>query len=111
MSNPLTIMWPGQSGQKYEFWIYKRGTTFTQPCPGIYIHAKETTPNKWTPVYIGQAENINVRLTNHEQESCVNRNGATHVHVRIVNDETVRLREEEDLIHCWKPACNTHHAG
>src|SRR5579864_1443611 len=111
MSEAPTIMWSGQSGQQYKFWIFERGTTFTGDPPGIYIHAKQTTPHKWTPIYIGQTGGINVRLTNHEQESCVDRNGATHIHVRIVTDENLRLQQEEDLIRQWKPACNTHHAG
>jgi len=109
MSEPLKINWTGQSGTTYPFWIYIRGTTFKEPCPGIYIHAKETKPHSWTPVYIGQTENINERLTNHEQKQCVDRNGATHIHIRIITDEAQRLAEEKDLIQKWKPACNTHY--
>jgi excinuclease UvrABC nuclease subunit len=108
MSEATKINWTGKSGTKYQFWIHPRGKKFREPCPGIYIHAKETKPHTWTPVYIGQTENINVRLTNHEQEECVNRNNATHIHVRIVTDETSRLAIEKDLIERWEPPCNTH---
>jgi hypothetical protein len=108
MSNPQEVYWAGRSGQRYNFWTYVRGTTFSEPCPGIYIHAKVTPSNTWAPVYIGQTEDINVRLTNHEQENCVNQNGATHIHIRIVKDEDERLAAEKDLIQQWEPPCNTH---
>jgi excinuclease UvrABC nuclease subunit len=111
MSEAAEIQWSGKSGMRYRFWIYPRGTTFGEPCPGIYIHAKETTSNTWTPIYIGQAENINKRLTNHEQEQCVNRHGATHIHVSIFTDEASRLSAERDLIEQWGPPCNTQYVS
>jgi excinuclease UvrABC nuclease subunit len=111
MSEPLEIYWSGKSGAKYTFWIHPRGTKFTEPCPGIYIYAKETSPHKWSPVYIGQSENINLRLTNHEQQECVDQNGATHIHVSIFTDEARRLAAEKDLIQQWEPPCNTQYVS
>ncbi len=107
MSDPLEIYWSGKSGTKYRFWIYVRGPTFKEPCPGVYIYAKQTEPHRWAPpLYIGQTENVNERLTDHEKEECVNRNSATHIHIRIVTDQKSRLAIEKDLIEKWKPACN-----
>ena len=104
-----TIKWKGQSGTEYPFWIYSRGTEFPDPCPGIYIHAKEISAHQWRPVYIGQTEDINVRLRDHEQRQCVNDAGAGHIHVGIVKDEQTRLAIEKDLILQWQPNCNTHY--
>ena len=54
-----------------------------------------------------KTENVNVRLTNQEQQECVDQNGATHIHVSIITDEKSRLAIEKDLIQQWKPVCNT----
>ena len=109
MIEPQTIKWQGQSGKEYTYWIYPRGTTFTGEQAGNYIHAKETKPNFFTPVYIGQTNDLNRRLTNHEQQSCVDKNGATHLHVHANASEADRLAEEKDLILRWQPVCNTQH--
>ena len=103
----LKIYWKDKSGTRRRFWIYPRGTKFNEPCPGIYIYARETSPHKWIPIYIGQTENVNVRLTNHEQQECVDENGATHIHVSIITNEKSRLAIEKALIQQWKPVCNT----
>ena len=107
MNNSLQIYWKDKSGTSHRFWIYRRGTKFNEPCPGIYIYARETSPHKWIPIYIGQTENLNVRLTNDEQQECVDQNGATHIHVKTVTDEKSRFTIEKELIQQWTPVCNT----
>ncbi len=108
MNKSLQIYWKDKSGTSHRFWIYPRGTKFNEPCPGIYIYARETSPHQWIPIYIGQTQNVNVRLANHEQQECVDRNGATHIHVSIITDERSRLAIEKDLIQQWKPVGNRH---
>ena len=106
MSEAPTIMWPGQSGKQYQYWIYLIGTSFKEE-PGNYIFAKETSTGRWTPCYIGQTENLNQRLGDHEKEACAERHGATHIHVRLNNGgKAARCAEEADLIKKWKPPCN-----
>jgi hypothetical protein len=107
MNKSLEIYWKDKSGIRHRFWIYPRGTKFNEPCPGIYIYARETAPHKWIPIYIGQTENVNVGLADHEQQECVDRNGATHIHVTIVTSDKSRLASTKDLIEKWKPVCNT----
>lgn len=106
MNKSPLIYWKDKSDTSHRFWIYPRGTRFNEPCPGIYIYARETAPHKWVPIYIEQTENVNVRLANHHRE-CVDRNGATHIHVSIITDEKSRFALEKDLIEQWKPVCNT----
>jgi hypothetical protein len=106
MSKSLQIYWKDKSGTRHRFWIYPRGTKFNEPCPGIYIYARETSPHKWSPIYIGQTKNVNVRLTNHEQQECLDQNGVTHIHVSIITDDNSRLTIQKDLIEHWKPVCN-----
>ena len=107
MNKSPQIYWKDKSGTSHRFWIYPPGTKFNEPCPGIYIYARETSPHKWIPIYIGQTENVNVRLTNHEQQERVDQNGATHIHVSIITDDKSRPAIEKDLIQQWKPVCNT----
>ena len=107
MNKSPQIYWKDKSGTSHRFWIYPRGTKFNEPCSGIYVYARETSPHKWTPIYIGQTENVNVRLTNDEQRECVDQNGATHIHVKTVTDEKSRFTIEKELIQQWTPVCNT----
>ena len=98
MSEVPTINWFGISGRKYEYWIYKIGTTFKEE-PGNYIFAKETKTSYWSPSYIGETENLNQRLTDHEKESCARKHGATHIHTHLnASGEEARRQEENDLI-------------
>jgi predicted GIY-YIG superfamily endonuclease len=106
MSEAPTIMWPGQSGKNYKYWIYSFDTSFKEE-PGNYIFAKETRPGYWSPCYIGQTENLNQRLGDHDKEACAKRHGATHIHAHVNNNgEPARRAEEKDLIQRWKPPCN-----
>ena len=98
-------MWSGLSGEKYKYWIHPLGTTF-KALPGNYIFAKETSPDHWLPVYIGQTESLRDRLGGHEKEACAKRNGATHIHAHLNSSKQARLAEEKDLILKWKPPCN-----
>jgi hypothetical protein len=100
------IMWPGASGKEYKYWIFPMNTSFNDE-PGNYIFAKETSPGKWSPIYIGETDSLKDRLSNHEKMPCVNRYGGTHIHVHTnSSDEKVRRAEESDLIAKWSPPCN-----
>ena len=100
-----TINWTGQSGQQYKYWIHPIGTNFKSE-GGNYIFAKEISPNRWQPVYIGQTSDLSERFDNHHKEHCIKSNGATHIHVHTNASETSRLAEERDLIQKWDPVCN-----
>lgn len=106
MSDPQTIIWTGQSGKTYTYFIHPIDTTFKE-APGNYIFAKESSPGRWTPVYIGQTKDLSDRLRDHEKEGCARRHGATHVHAHVnIAGESARLAEERDLLGRWKTACN-----
>ena len=106
MTDAMQIKWAGQSGREYTYGIYPLGTTFKEEA-GNYIFAKETSPNRWMPCYIGQTENLNRRLGDHEKEACAKRHGASHTHAHLTaGGEAVRKAEEKDLILKWKPPCN-----
>lgn len=109
MNNDNTITWEGESGNNYKYWILPIDSSFKDE-PGNYIFAKETEPNTWVAVYIGQTDSLKKRLENHNEDSCVQRNGATHIHAHTNSSgEDARKSEEQDLIPKWKPTCNDLH--
>jgi len=100
-----TIEWTGESGQTYKYWIYPIGHTLKAEA-GNYIFARETKPNTYAPVYIGQTENLNERFDNHHKKDCINGQKATHIHAHLNAKKQARLDEEADLIAKWQPFCN-----
>ena len=107
MANEPEIMWSGVSGQEYKYWINPIGASFKRVA-GNYIFAKKTKANTWTPIYIGETDSLQRRLTpNHEKMRCVERYGGTHVHTHTGNDdEAIRRNEEADIRDKWNPPCN-----
>jgi len=104
-----TITWKGKSGTEYKYWIYPIGATF-KDAPGNYMFIKETQPNTFWPIYIGETESLADRLQNpetHHKRACTKREGATHLCAHINSSgEKARLAEEEDLIKAYGPRCN-----
>ncbi len=102
-----TIMWSGKSGKKYEYWIYPMTMAFQDDEPGNYIFAKENSPGRFSPVYIGETQNLKERLSNHNELPCITRNGGTHIHVHTTpGTESTRKAEEADLLAKWDTPCN-----
>ena len=102
-----TIDWPGQSGKTYRYWF---ATEIANPSmkeeAGNYMFVKQIASG-WVPVYVGQTNNLNSRLTNHPELPCVRRNGGTHLMAHTtLGGEAARLEEEADLIARWNPPCN-----
>lgn len=101
-----TIEWQGQSGKSYKYWINRLSPNFVAK-PGNYIFAKEVSPGRFMPVYIGQTGDLSERFENHHKAACIRSNGATHIHAHTnTAGEASRLMEEADLVARWKPACN-----
>jgi hypothetical protein len=102
-----SIMWPGGSGRQYWYAIYPRHWRFGPGQPGNYIYAVESAPSRFLPLYIGQTDDLNRRLLEHDSEFNLFR--ATHLcaHFNYYDYGAFgRLAEERDLIELWQPACN-----
>lgn len=101
-----TILWAGASGTQYKYWILDMDASLKDQ-PGNYIFAREVSPGRWVPLYIGETDSLRRRLADHEKLPCVRRNGGTHIHAHTSSsDEDVRRAEESDLIKKWDPPCN-----
>ena len=101
-----TYNWPGKSGGEYAYRIYKLPASFNDT-PGNYIFAVETSPRTWTPIYIGETEDLSERFDQHHAMPCISEYLATHIHVHA-NDggRADRDNEADDLIARWDPPCN-----
>ena len=105
-STTKTHTWIGNSGKTYQYWIYPIGTSF-KPEPGNYIYAKYGGSLGWVAAYVGQTGNLRERLSNHPEEPCARRHGATHIHARVNSGgEMARRNEESDVIIRHLPPCN-----
>ena len=106
MTDERTMMWSGISGKEYKYWIVSIGASF-KPVAGNYIFAKETSPNTWAPIYVGETDNLERRLSDHDKLPCVRRYGATHIHSHTsVDDNASRRKEEADIRDKWNPPYN-----
>ena len=101
-----TCVWTGESGTRYAYEIYEVGTKFNA-VPANYIFAKVNTSNRWEATYVGETQDLSVRFDNHHRKACIDRHGATHIHVRV-NDgrKDARLAEERDIRQRYNPPCN-----
>lgn len=98
--------WTGASGKEYIYEIYLiEGTTWND-VKGNYIFAKESKPQNWEALYIGETESFKDRIPNHNELPCIQLNKGTHVHVRINYDSQARLAEEKDLLANHTTPCN-----
>ena len=61
-----SINWSGLAGRQYEYRIYPLGTNF-KAAPGNYIFAKETSPGRHLPIYIGETEDLSERFDSHHK--------------------------------------------
>lgn len=104
-SDTATILWQGRSGTNYKYWIYPINHSLKAE-PGNYVFAKEVSPGRWRPIYIGQTENLDERLDDHHKAGCIQAHGATHIHAHLNGSKKARLDEEQDLIARWNPVCN-----
>lgn len=106
MADPKTIDWEGKSGSTYRYWIYPIGAPLKAE-PGNYVFARETTPNWFHPIYIGETGDLSERFDNHHKMPCIRQNRATEIcaHTSSSNRD-IRLAEERDLLAKWNPACN-----
>jgi predicted GIY-YIG superfamily endonuclease len=101
-----TCNWPGVSGKSYTYHVHPFGTTLKAEA-GNYIYSKLNQQGQWVPLYIGETEDLDNRVTTHEKRECVRRNGVTHIHAHLTLDGlAVRLAEETDIRNNFGTPCN-----
>ena len=105
-----TVIATGESGKRYEFELFEKGTHF-KSLSGVYIFLRHENQNRFDPVYIGEADSFRDRIDEnfelHHQYNCISKNKYTHIAVLIVQgDRQRRLDIETDLRQGNPSFCN-----
>ena len=104
----FTIDWPDQSGRTYRYWSEQFTATFKDK-RGNYMFVKPANGG-YLPVYIGRAESLRDRLSNHERAAEARLAGATLIMAHTTPaGEQGSADEERNLIAKWQPPLNVQH--
>lgn len=96
----------GASGTQYEFEVYPWGTVFNA-VGAVYAVLRENPPQQnYFILYIGKTESLKDRFVDHHKQDCFDRNGKTHVGVKVVSTEVERTKIETDLLSNYSTSCN-----
>jgi hypothetical protein len=95
----------GASGTSYEFEVHQWGTDF-KDVGAVYLILRNGSPGRYGLLYIGQTGDLSERFDNHHKRTCFDRNGKTHIGVKVVSAERQRLNIESDLLRKNRTTCN-----
>jgi len=99
----------GASGVNYNFEVYSTDAVFNE-LGAIYIFGKWVQGLGGSGVihaiYIGQTEELNTRIANHDKWPCVLANNANCICVLVENSSFSRLSIETDLRSAIHTPCN-----
>ncbi|MCB0721842.1 MAG: hypothetical protein KDC42_06030 [Ignavibacteriae bacterium] len=104
MSTEQTLTLTGKSGTKYNFVIYKIGTTFNA-VGAVYLFSKEKDSTHMH-VYLGITGDLSERFDNHHKAKCILNNGATHICIHREDSKTTREIIEKDILEAISTKCN-----
>lgn len=99
-----TLTLTGKSSKKYVFELYVLNTKFNS-VGGLYVFSK-VNGTTHTLIYIGHTQDLSSRFTNHHKEKCIDGQGATHISVCPMSNESDRLIAEKDLLANYNCHCN-----
>ncbi len=88
-----TCVWTGKSQTPYVFYVYEKAILITMR-QGIYICARRTVDQIWTPVAIGQGD---LSLNNPEIARWTQSADCTHIHRCLWSREADRSLIQDDL--------------
>lgn len=104
-----TTIWRGQSTRLYTYHRIDDPTWGgIKPVSGNYMFCR-IEGNRWRPMYIGIADDLRDRISNHEIWPNAKRLGATFVFAHANLSRSDREFEEKDLIVALRPSLNTQH--
>ena len=104
------VVWTGKSGNQYTFEVYPLDTTRFNEVECVYIYTK-AVEGKWKAIYVGQTSQLATRLAQHASgngvsDKCIQRSGASHLHVHMLTSESSRLDVETDIRNNYNTSCN-----
>ena len=95
----------GASGTSSQFEVHRWGTKFRK-IGAVYLVLRNGKPGPYDLLYVGQTGDLSERFDNHHKRACFDRNGKTHIGIRMVSVERQRLDIESDLLRKHRTTCN-----
>lgn len=103
-----SLVWKGLGNTQYRFWFYDHSLSGLGSQSGVYMFVRLVN-GTWHPVYVGIADDLLARLTNHERWREAVQLGATGVVAQAQASADSRQTAERNLIGLWNPPLNTHY--
>ncbi|MDA7511580.1 hypothetical protein N8642_00155 [bacterium] len=100
-----TCVWHGYSERAYEYQILPLEAEF-QRMGGNFILCDRDVLGDWSPLYIGQTDDLCECLGALELKRWIREQGATYIHVHLVRHDVDRESEKADLISRFRPPLN-----
>ena len=98
----------GESGKEYGFIVYSLEQEYKEGVIAIYAFIKENIAGIIEVIYIGQTTDLSQRFINHHKEEKIEEYQATHIAIRIEQEDQLD-KVEKDLIKKHNPPCNDHY--
>jgi hypothetical protein len=99
-----TATFSGQSGQKYQFFVYPMNQAFKN-VGAVYAVSRRYRNNRggysYNIIYLDETSDLATRLEKHNEWDCFARQYANCICSHLDNDRDSRLAKKEDLLrHC-----------
>jgi len=96
----------GKSGEEYAFNVYAAKMRFNDFIPGVYYISRQTDNEEELPIYLGESDNVDVTLQNHEKQACFDEHQYNRVAFYKNASREVRQAIVNDLLVDLETACN-----
>jgi len=102
-----TATFTGQSGQKYQFFVYPMNESF-KSVGAVYAVSRRYRDSNggygYDILYLDETSDLAARLENHKEWDCFARQHANRVCTHLDNDQHSRFAKKEDLLRHCTPA-------
>jgi len=96
----------GKSGEPYTFNVYAGNMRFNDFIPGVYYISRQTNNEEELSIYLGESDNVDVTLQNHEKQACFDRYQYNRVAFYKNASREVRQAIVDDLLPGLETTCN-----
>ena len=106
MPKPDIELLVGESGKVWPFNVYPSTIRFNDFIPGVYLISTEDPAGGAEHVFIGETDNIDLTLSEHEKQSCFDQHGYNRIAFYKNASQEVRRSIVDDLASVLDPVCN-----
>lgn len=96
----------GKSGEEYAFNIYRGDMRFNDFIPGVYYISRQINDEEVVSIFLGESDNVDVTLQNHEKQPCFDDNQYNRVAFHKNASREIRQGIVKDLLPALATTCN-----